>query len=222
MRFLPKTLLILLASANLLAAGCTVSTVRPHESSIEESSLAENSDDIVVVPAERPSELNLRIPDGFTEKSSEYCNQFYVCDDASIIITSEQQSIHGIRLDEFAEETKFSYEHTADNYVLCDEQKLQIDNKDCVLLDFTYDIIGEDKTQTMHALTALFMENDTKYAVTCKSRTETFGSYSGIFRRAIETVTIAEPPAETSVDMPPIETLPATESGTETNTEPAF
>ncbi len=196
MRFLSKAVSLLLTAALLLSAGCTVSqnSGTKDSSSVAESSenLLENVDNQMIVPAERPTELTFEIPANFTESSSKFCNQFYVHDDASIIITSEKQAIHGIRLDEYAAETKFTYETTAEEYKLKEENTKQIHGKDCVILEFTYAIPAEDGNHTMHAMTALFMENDTAYVMTCKSKEETFLTYKSGFNKAIDSIQIAD------------------------------
>ena len=190
MRMIRNIVLLAMSVSCIFSVGCA------GEQSAEESSATAEITKPVIVPVARPKELSITLPSNFEEKSSDYCDQFYVCNDASVIITSEEQVIYGIKVDEYTENVKKGYSATADGYTLLSEKPVDTGTVNGKMLEFTYDIVGESTSQTMYCITAVFMENNTAYLVTCKCKNENALAFGGIFLNAIKTVSIAKKEAD--------------------------
>ena len=147
---------------------------------------------IVIVPSEMPSRISLQVPPGFTETASEYYEKYYVKNDASIIITGEKITITGALLEDYVSDIKAQYERTADAWQLQQEEMRTINGVPCVILEFTYAIIGDNVRQDMGCTTAVMLKDDRAYIVTCKSRAETYAAYVAQFRSAISSIVIAD------------------------------
>ncbi len=176
--------------------GCTGCISNPDLSSTNqaESSL---DDGIVLIPTALPEYFDITIPAGFTATSSAAYEEYYIYNDASIIITDDPIAISGERLDNYAEKVKEIYEQTADNYLLLNEAKETINGTEAVLLEFTYALIGEDKKQDLQAMVCIMLHHDVAYVITCKSKAENFMQYRAGFRNAINTIEIETPPVNT-------------------------
>ncbi len=174
----------------------------------EESSVAESSavtTDIIIVPAEMPSRISFQTPPGFTETSSAYYDKYYVLNDASVIVTGEELTIGGTVLDEYVEDVKAQYEKTADEYKLLSDDEIKLKGDlPCRVLQFTYAIVAADAKQEMECITAVIIQDDFVYIVTCKSKKETFNTYRAAFLQMIESIEIEEvtPPEATTAAAP--------------------
>ncbi len=176
--------------------GCTGCISNPDFTS---SSEAESSldDGIVLIPTGLPEYFDITIPAGFTATSSAAYEEYYIFNDASIIITDDPIAISGERLENYAEKVKEIYEQTADNYLLLNEAKETINGTEAVLLEFSYALIGADKKQDLQAMVCIMLHHDVAYVVTCKSKAENFMQYRAGFRNAINTIEIETPPKNT-------------------------
>ena len=188
-----RVLIVIIAALAviLLIGGLSLLKNKNGEESSAESTAVMT--DVIIVPSEMPKRISIELPPGFTEKSSEAYEKYYVRDDASVIVTGEELTIRGIRLDEYVENVKTQYAHTADNYSLISEQTITLSGGDaCTVLEFTYAIIGEDVQQGMQCVTAVVMKDNRAYIVTCKSKQENFQIYRAAFLRMIESMTVAD------------------------------
>ena len=188
-----KYVIIVIAIAALVLLGIgIVKTTQGNkgDGSSTEDSITPVMTDIVV--ANMPSRLHIKVPEGFTETSSKGIEKYYIRNDASLIVTGEKQPGIGSQLDYFIQQVKQSYEATADEFTLLNEEIISVDNGQmpCGLLEFTFAIIAPDKKQQMQCLTGLFVKDDYVYVITCKSYVESFSNYRQLFRSAIQSVTI--------------------------------
>ncbi len=185
---------ILLGTA--IAFGCTGCMTNPAQSSLAEpeSSVTE---DIVLIPTALPENFTITIPAGFTATSSAAYEEYYILNDASIIISDDPIAISGERLESYTAKIKEIYEQTADNYRLLEESKATVNGTDAVILEFSYALIGENARQDLQAMVAVMLHHDVAYVITCKSKAETFLQYRGAFRAAIDSIEIETPPENT-------------------------
>ncbi|MGN0648661.1 MAG: hypothetical protein ACI4J3_08540 [Oscillospiraceae bacterium] len=197
--------------------GCTGCISNPALSSVNEvESTAEES--IVLIPTALPEYFNITIPAGFTATSSAAYEEYYICNDASIIITDDPIAISGERLDNYAAKVKEIYEQTADNYLLLNEAKETINGTEAVLLEFTYALVGEDKKQDLQAMVCIMLHHDVAYVITCKSKAKNFMQYRAGFREAINTIEIETPPVNTEGAVTRTGTQKTTTTTSETTT----
>ena len=200
-----KLLIMLLIIAIIILAIAGISAMQRGkqngDSGAEESSALVT--EIIVVPAEMPSRISFKIPPGFTETSSQYYDKYYILNDASVITTGEKLVIGGTMLEDYVADVKKQYEETADEYTLLSDNEITVSGGvPCRVLEFTYAIVGEDVRQEMKCVSAVLIQDDFVYIVTCKSKRENFETYRAAFLQTIESITIEEEasPAETTAD----------------------
>ncbi len=211
-----KKVLIILMIAALVLLGVAGAFALRNGGKNEESSLLESSGEssavpeVVVMQSEFPAAVSLAVPPGFSQTSSDYYEKYFIKDDASIIVTSEQFTIKGITLNEYVEQMKEKYGEAVEEYNEISDERLEVNGLDCAILEFHYAIAGNGQRLNMHSVVGAFVKNDTAYIVTCKSHEETYGSYGADFREAIASVQIADDraqsqtqPAETTAQISP-------------------
>ncbi len=176
---------------------CLVLTGCSGKSENSDSDLSSIGQDMVIIPSSLPENFTISIPGDFTTTSSASFDEYYVKDDASIIITDDPIAISGEKVESYMKKVKESYERTADQYVVFSEEYPTIHDTDACILEFGYAIVGADARQEMRCMTAVLIHHDVAYVITCKSRAETFGLYRQAFRACIESIRIQTPPIET-------------------------
>ncbi|MBR5362512.1 MAG: hypothetical protein IK134_04220 [Oscillospiraceae bacterium] len=189
-----QKLLITLAAAItlvILIAGIS-SLTHKHNTSSEESSEIVSGTEMIIVPSEMPERISLEVPAGFTETNSQYYEKYYVCNDASVIVTGEDLTIYGQDVKTYSEDVKAQYQNTADDFLLLSEEDTAVDGVDCRLFEFTYAIKGDGVSQEMQCMTAVIIKDERVYIVTCKSHRDTFMNYRQPFRKMLESIRIAD------------------------------
>ena len=146
----------------------------------------------IIVPSVMPEQFQFQVPSGFTETASEAYNKYFVCRDASIIVTGEKLVITGEQLDHYVDGMLSQYQRTADQFELIKRENLLVDNIPCRILHFRYAIVAPDAKQDMESLTGVLIKDNKTYIVTCKSHAETFAGYMSLFREAIKSIRIAD------------------------------
>ena len=196
-----KNLLIVLIT--VMAVVLLIGGLSLWKSSSSDESSADSTavmTDVIIVPSEMPERISFELPPGFTERSSEAYDKYYVRDDASVIVTGEEMVIKGIRLDEYVETVRSQYAQTADEFSLISEQTIALrSGVNCTVLEFTYAIVGEDVHQVMQCITAVIVKDNRAYLVTCKSKRENIQVYRAAFLRMIESITIADSDSKPAV-----------------------
>ncbi|MBQ4346262.1 MAG: hypothetical protein IJC75_03910 [Oscillospiraceae bacterium] len=185
---------ILLSAA--IAFGCTGCMTNPDQSSLAEPE-SSASDSIILIPSALPENFTITLPPGFTATSSAAYEEYYILNDASIIISDDPIAISGERLEHYTAQIKEVYEQTADDYRLQDESTVTINGTNAVILEFSYALIGENARQDLQAMVAVMLHHDVAYVITCKSKAETYLQYRGMFRSAIDSIEIETPPENT-------------------------
>jgi len=183
------------AAVVLLMVGVLAAAVRKNNGKSENSS-AESSEElseIIVIPSEMPGNISVPIPAGFTETSSPYYDKYFVMNDASIIVTGEELTIHGQSVKEYAAGVQKQYEKTADEFALLSSTEMK-SGAPCWVLEFTYALVGEDARQDFQCVTAVLVKDDYAYIVTCKSKKETFDRYRSAYLSMIERISVADVP----------------------------
>lgn len=164
----------------------------------EESSLIVSGTEILIVPSAMPERISMDVDPSFTETKSESYDKYYVCNDASVIVTGETLNIYGQNVRDYGDSVLQQYSASADGFTLLSDETVPVAKTDCRVLEFTYSIRSEDAEQKMQCTTAILIKDERVYIVTCKSHMENYALYRQTFRRMIESIQIADEPAATA------------------------
>lgn len=191
MNSVSKIIAVIFAAAFiLLVFGILANADKPKPSDNSSLEIPEQTE-IVIVPSSYPERFSMRIPAGFQETSSEFYESYFFCDDASIIVTSED-ILDGKRLDQYVNDMRIAYQTTVTDFKLLSDDVSQINRVTAESLEFTYTLNAADVSDEMHCFTTVLEKDSKIYIVTCKSLESTYQNYDASFRSAAKTIQIAD------------------------------
>lgn len=158
-------MLALLAAGLFLLNGCSSSgteSIEPDET-------------LVVYQALPLPEIYLDIPERFETTSSQYYEEYYIFEDASIIVTEDTNGPF-FSAYEYSIGALVQYQEIAHTLEVVSQEMLSGKNCDVQLLEFNY-TLGEDDSIRMSCMTGFIADGNSMYLITCKSNTGTYEEY---------------------------------------------
>lgn len=175
-----------LCTAILCCGGCNDSTQ------------SESEPPAIIGQLELPDGLQFTVPDGFSAQSSDMYEEYYVKDDASIIITEEPLEAGYDTAKAYADRAIEQYTAATDTFTLLANAPLDRTDADGRTLEFSYTISVSDHTFSFCSLTGYLLTEDTAYIITCKAKEETFAAYKPAFETCISGAKPVESEEETT------------------------
>lgn len=169
---------VLMAALLSISTGCGSKSESLHD----ESSVTE-----VMIPLRMP-DINFTVPEGFVSDSSEYNSQFYVRDDASIIINSDKFTEQYSTADEFADYALTVYESYCSRMTVNSREKIDVNGIEMTLIEYTYEIDSENGTLSMTNMVGFFADEECPYLITCKSLTDTYEANRSDFLNTVKSI----------------------------------
>lgn len=153
---------------------------------------AQNSQEIMI-PLSQP-DISFYIPPSFSETSTENNDTAYISGNASIIINKDKLSEKVSGLHSYVTYSKELYQNVTDKYTQINEEDTSINGLDCIVTEFTYEIIGKKDNLSMTCLVGFYNDPINKpnniYIVTCKADSETYPNYRDDFLNTINSVSL--------------------------------
>lgn len=178
MRYFPAAAAALLAVLTL--SGCDTAQTDPS---------AETQESIAVFRALPLPDLYVEIPEGYETTSSAGYEEYYVKDDASIIVTEDTSQTFFSSAYDYAISALRQYEemtHTLSN----PETEVVYAGKQAVqTLSFTYTLDEED-TYPLTTLIGYVTDGSSMYILTCKSAADTFDTHRGEFLSVLQSISL--------------------------------
>lgn len=188
-----KLVVTLLAAVVLVVVLLGVMTLtKDQNETAEESSEVISGTEILIVPSEMPERITMQVDPAFTETKSPNYEKYYICNDASVIVTGEELMMYGQTVETYGDSVLQQYRDTADDFTLLSDETVPVNEVDCRVFEFTYAIRSDEAQQNMECTTAVLIKDEHVYLVTCKSRLENYPTYRPAFRRMIESIQIAD------------------------------
>ena len=173
---------------------------RSEESSGSSAADSPDAIEMLVIPSDMPEGFSMQVPDPFQKTSSQVYKTYYVKDDASVIVTGGPLNYLYREVDSYTESVIRQYQDTVDEFELLSDETLKISGKDAHLLEFSYAIVGDDARQDFKCTTAVIMNDDMAYLVTCKGHADTYQNYRELFRMMMSTIDITDVDPDSSTD----------------------
>ena len=169
-RFIPLLLAVLLAMTGCAAGEGGENT-------------AETLESIVVYKALPLPDLTVEIPDGYEETSSQFYEKFYKKDDATIIITEDNEGgKKSVR--DFSAEALLEYQKVTHSLDMIGDETVLAGHMTCQILEFTYTI--EEGDAPISSMVGFAADGSTMYIITCKCNAENYESHRGEFKTVIQ------------------------------------
>lgn len=132
-----------------------------------------------------PAGLTFTKPEGFAPHSSDTYEEYYIKDDASIILTEEPLAQGYDTAEAYAKRALEQYTAATEHFALVAQTPLPREDADARTLEFSYTIKIGTEQFSYHCLTGYLLTADTAYIITCKSKEETFEQYRSAFETFI-------------------------------------
>ena len=124
-------------------------------------------------------DIKLDIPEGYETTSSELCEEFYVKDDASIIITEDKNGPFDSTYD-YSIRALAQYQNLATTLEVSGNEVMQGANTSVQTLEFRY-TFGDNAEGDLTALIGYATDGQSMFIITCKSNTVTYEQHKEEF-----------------------------------------
>ena len=165
----------------LLLAGCSSKSGKNTDETLET---------VVVYQALPLPDIFVDIPESFEETSSQFYEKYYICEDASIIVTEDKNGPFPSAYD-YSLSALEQYRSVANTLEVLSQDALTAKNCGIQMIEFNY-TLGENNDTQMSTMVGFVTDGDSMYIITCKSNTSTYAEYQNAFRTVMESVMLAE------------------------------
>lgn len=171
------SILAVLAAACVLLTGCA-STAAEQESTEET---------MVVYQALPLPDLFVKIPEGYEETSSQFYEKYYIQDDASIIITEDNDSPN-TPIKDYSTKALVQYQGMTKSLDVIGDDVVYADKIAVQILEFTYTLAEDGPKLT--TMVGFATDGQTIYILTCKSSEETYEQHRAEFLTVMKSIRI--------------------------------
>ncbi|MDE5884728.1 MAG: hypothetical protein K2H29_06605 [Oscillospiraceae bacterium] len=183
-----KVLLCLLVSCVYCLSGCHA---LPDSSGSSES--PEQQETFLTYKALPLPDLFVDVPEYYETKSSQFYQEYYVCEDASIIITEDTRESQYISNYDYAVGALQEYQNMTSSLELRSSEAITTDQQMNVqTLEFDYTIGDGDDAARLTCLVGYLTDGNSMYIITCKSNTDTYENHRGEFFSVIRSAVISK------------------------------
>lgn len=169
-------ILAVMASAMLLLTGCSRTE--------KETELPEET--VIVYQALPLPEIYMDIPENYEATSSQFIEEFYIYEDASIIVTEDTSGPYSSMYD-YAISALVQYEQVANDVRYTSDEVVEAKNCNVQVLEFNY-TLGEDNAVKKSAMVGYASDGESIFIITCKSDTDTYESHRNEFMTVMRSV----------------------------------
>ncbi|MDE5755114.1 MAG: hypothetical protein K2H89_11345 [Oscillospiraceae bacterium] len=138
-------------------------------------------------------DLFVDIPENYAIKSSQFYQEYYVCEDASIIITEDTRDSQYVSNYDYAVSALKEYQNMASSLELISSEAMTTQNATNVqTLEFDYTIGDGDESAKLTCFVGYLTDGHAMYIITCKSNTDTYESHRSEFLSVICSAAISK------------------------------
>lgn len=166
---------------SLLLSGCTAAET---DSQPEEP--------IVMYQKLSLPDLFISIPENYQTTSSQAYKEYYICEDASIIITEDTAKSKYSSTYDYAVSALNEYEKVTSSLELLGNEVLSSScDYNIQTMEFNYTLGEGEQAPALTCLVGYLTDGVSMYIITCKSNTETYSSHREEFRQVLQSAVIA-------------------------------
>ncbi len=172
-----KRLAILLSVFAICAAGCELN---PKESEVDSA--------VEVYTALPLPALYVEIPEHFETTSSEFYEEYYICEDASIIITEDTAGAPYTSVYDYSIDALVEYQNVTSDLELLKSELVYAGSAGVQVMEFVYTLGEGEKSITKTCMVGYMTDRESMYIITCKSDEDTYETYREDFLSVITSV----------------------------------
>ncbi|MBD5143253.1 MAG: hypothetical protein HDT22_06545 [Ruminococcus sp.] len=135
--------------------------------------------------------LFVDIPENYQKTSSEFYQEYYICDDASIIITEDTREKQYISAYDYSVQALLEYRNMTSSLELLSSDAIP-SNQDFTIqtLEFNYTIGDDDDSAKLTCFVGYLTEGSSMYIITCKANTDTYQNHKEEFLSVMHSAVI--------------------------------
>ncbi len=174
-------MLVLLLFAS--STGCNISN--------ENTQVTEET--IITYKALPLPDLFINIPENYQKTSSVFYEEYYICDDASIIITEDTREKQYISAYDYSVQALLEYKNMTSSLELQKNEEIST-NQDFTMqtLEFNYTIGDGADSAKLTCLVGYLTDGFSMYIITCKANTDTYENHREEFLSVLRSAVISK------------------------------
>lgn len=130
-------------------------------------------------------DLHVSIPERFKTTSSEFYKEYYICEDASIIITEDTADAPYNSVYDYSVKALVEYQNVTSELKLLNDELLHADATAIQMMEFTYTLGEGDKSISKTCMVGYLTDRNSMYIITCKSDVDTYENFREDFLSVI-------------------------------------
>lgn len=164
---------------------CSACAAQPEKDSAPEETY-------VVYQALPLPDLFINVPENYQKTSSQAYQEYYICDDASIIVTEDTRQERYTSAYDYSVTALKEYENMTASLNYLDNETL---STGCIYkmqtLEFEYTLTKEADATKMSCLAGYMTDGKSMYIITCKSSSATYPSHKNEFLQVMQSAVIS-------------------------------
>lgn len=177
-----KKLMALFLTCALCLTGCGVAGMDS----------SETLETVPVLQALPMPNLYIEIPGHFEVTSSQFYEEYYICEDASIIVTQDTEAEAGISLEDYAVNALVQYQNVTTSLEVTNDELIYAGENAVQILEFIYTVGEGDAALSMHCMAGYLSDGESVYILTCKSNVDTYERFRSDFRSVMDSVSFVK------------------------------
>lgn len=131
-------------------------------------------------------DLYVEIPERFSTTSSTFYEEYYICEDASIIVTQDTENPPYASVEDYSVKALNEYKSVTQELEFLSSEMIYAGTAAVQTLEFNYTLSNDTGTVEKTCLVGYMTDTESMYIITCKSDKATYQEYREDFLRVIQ------------------------------------
>lgn len=131
-------------------------------------------------------DLYLEVPERFSTTSSQFYEEYYICEDASIIVTQDTSNPPYSSVENYSVTALNEYKSVTQELKFIGSEMIYAGDVAAQTMEFTYTLSNDTGSVEKTCLVGYMTNTDSMYIITCKSDADTYQEYRDDFLRVIQ------------------------------------
>ncbi len=131
-------------------------------------------------------DLYVEVPERFSTTSSTFYEEYYICEDASIIVTQDTSNPPYSSVEDYSVKALNEYKSVTQDLEYIASEMIYAGTAAVQTLEFNYTLSNDTGTVEKACLVGYMTDTNSMYIITCKSDKDTYQEYREDFLRVIQ------------------------------------
>lgn len=131
-------------------------------------------------------DLYVEVPERFSTTSSQFYEEYYICKDASIIVTQDTENPPYPSVEDYSVKALNEYKSVTQDLEFINSEMIYAGNSAVQTMEFNYTLSNDTGSVEKACLVGYMTNTESMYIITCKSDVDTYQEYREDFMRVIQ------------------------------------